>query len=62
MPEGKLSLISSWESIQSIELEKDILESSLLVTVKQLVIWSSDLHDWNKVLETNMYVNACMEY
>ena len=49
---------------QSIKLEKDILESSLLVTVKQRthVIWSSGLHYWNKVLATNMYVNGCMEY
>ena len=49
---------------QSIKLEKDKLESSLLVTVKQRthVIWSSGLHDWNKVLATNMYVNGCMEY
>ena len=49
---------------QSIKLEKDKLESSLLVTVKQRthVIWSSGLHDWNKVLATNMYVNGCMVY
>ena len=49
---------------QSTRLDKDKLETSLTVTVKQRthVIWHSELYDSNKVLATNIFVNGCIEY
>ena len=49
---------------QSIQLDKNRLESSLERTVKQgaHVIWKSSLYDINKVIATNIFVNWCAEY
>ena len=49
---------------QSTKLDKDKLESSPAVTVKQRthVIWHSELYDCNKVLATNIFGNGCIEY
>ena len=48
---------------QSTRLDKDKLEASLSVTVKQRthVIWHFELYDSNKVLATNIFVNGCIE-
>ncbi len=49
---------------ESIKLDRDGLEISLVKTVKQRVhvIWKSNLYDINKVVATNSFVDGCVEY